>query len=181
MHGRLAYKKSEAEALSKLVSLNEKYKSIGRLKHMKEVLEFKIATEARTLEEEKALLKRLGDVEAELKEAIAAQKLRGKSMLVEKDIAELTKREEELNAAIAEANKQIDELKLRLGAATRPRRAHRNVRREPNAAAPLTVSMEDIAIIKTKKGKQQNSDSGSAVAAGSGSDSNNGQPAQASK
>ncbi|MEM0074644.1 MAG: hypothetical protein QXX70_01980, partial [Candidatus Micrarchaeaceae archaeon] len=68
MRGRLAYKKSEAEALSKLVSLNENYKSIGKLKHMKEVLEFKISTEARTLDEERTLLKKLGYLEAQLKD-----------------------------------------------------------------------------------------------------------------
>ncbi|MEM0147230.1 MAG: hypothetical protein QW091_02660 [Candidatus Micrarchaeaceae archaeon] len=154
MRGRLAYKKSEAEALSKLVSLNENYKSIGKLKHMKEVLEFKISTEARTLDEERTLLKKLGDLEAQLKDAIASQRLRGKARLVDEDIAELKKKEEELSNDIANTNTRIDELKLRLGAATRPRHEHR--RHEPSVATPLTVSIQDIAIIKTKKGKQTN-------------------------
>ncbi|MGC8676369.1 MAG: hypothetical protein ACP5T3_02540 [Candidatus Micrarchaeia archaeon] len=127
---------------------------------MKEVLEFKISTEARTLDEERSLLKRLGDVEAQLREAIASQKLRGKAQLVEQDIAQLTKREEELNAAIAETGKQIDMLRAKLGVATRPKR-ERQHRQPQSAAAPLTISMQDIAVIKTKKkanAKEQNAD-----------------------
>ncbi len=144
---RLAYKKSESEALKKLVELNDKYKNIGRLKHAKEVLEFKISTEARTLDDEKALLRRLGEIEAQLKEAFESQRLRNKAELVEKDVAELQKDIEELDKSINEANAKIDELKQKLGVFVKKER------KKPAPVVQQSISLEDVAIIKKKKSK----------------------------
>ncbi len=144
---RLAYKKSESEALKKLVELNDKYKNIGRLKHAKEVLEFKIATEARTLEDEKALLRRLGEVESQLKEALESQRLRNKAQLVDKDIEELQKSIESLDKSVAEADAKINELKQKLGMFVKKER------KKPAPVVQQSISLEDVAVIKKKKSK----------------------------
>jgi len=154
LKGRLEYKKSEEEALAKLVGLNDAYKNIGKLRHMKEVLEFKISTEARTLDDEKALLKRLEGVEAQLNEAIAASRLKKKAELVHKDVEELEKGMEEANKEIDAINKQIAELKSKLaGTRHKPEQRRRRVQ-----APPVEISLQDIAIIKTKKNKNGNAE-----------------------
>ncbi|MGC8547996.1 MAG: hypothetical protein ACP5MC_03305 [Candidatus Micrarchaeia archaeon] len=158
LKGRLAYKKNESEALSKLVEMNDKYKEIGRLKHLKEVLEFKISTEARTLDEEKALLKKLGDVETRFKEAITSQRLRKKAELVEQDIAQISKSIDETSAAIEQANKQIDELKEKLSAFTKPSMKPKHKQQAPSNPEPFKINLADIAVIKTKKKQGQNGD-----------------------
>ncbi len=158
LKGRLAYKKNESDALSKLVEMNDKYKEIGRLKHLKEVLEFKISTEARTLDEEKALLKKLGDVEARFKEAITSQRLRKKAELVEQDIAQISKSIDETSAAIDQANKQIDELREKLAALTKPSSRPRRKQQAPSSPEPFKINLADIAVIKTKKKQGQDGD-----------------------
>ncbi|MGC8628883.1 MAG: hypothetical protein ACP5T4_01585 [Candidatus Micrarchaeia archaeon] len=116
---------------------------------MKEVLDFKISTEARTLDEEKALLKKLGEVEAQLKEAIASQRLRKKAELVEQDIEQITQNINGLSLAIDQINKQISELRAKLE--INKQKKEKPKRERQSAPAPLTISLQDIAVIKNKK------------------------------
>ncbi len=155
---RLAYKKEEYEAVRKLVDLNtDRGKNAGRLRRMKEELEFRISTETATVNQEKELLKKLGSIQNELEEANKFYRLRKKTELVEKDIVGLSKVVDEQSVKIKEIDKTLDALFDRLRKSTGGARQHAHVEHEKkiNVKKPFEISLEDIAVIKKTGNKDK--------------------------
>jgi len=150
LRNKLRYKETEHEALSKLLAMNHENKSVGRLKRIKESIEFRIATEATTLNAERELIKKLGDINAELEGALKTYRFRRKAELVDKDIEDLRKRFDLIREQIKEGDKRLDDLYASLkeltGWGNRPIRKKHVKQQEP-----LEISLEDIATIKSKK------------------------------
>jgi uncharacterized coiled-coil DUF342 family protein len=155
MRRRIAYKQSEYEALSKLVTIQpEKTKSIGYLKRMKERLEFKISTEASSLSAEKELIRRINDIDAELDRAIKSYKLKKKLDLINGDLVDINKQIEEQEKKILESNKALDELYANLRSLT----GYKGGRKQSGERKPggrpqknAEISLADIAVMKEKK------------------------------
>ncbi|MEM3839215.1 MAG: hypothetical protein QXF01_01410 [Candidatus Micrarchaeaceae archaeon] len=152
---RLSYKLAEKAAISKLASMSKNNtKEIGYLRRKKENVEFRIATEAFTLEAEKELIRKKNEIEAQLNEAIKGYRLKRKIDYINKDIEELTKNISDIEAKIAEVDKKLDELYGELrkitGHTKRPRAGPRPERRQQEPK-PAEISLADIAIIKDKK------------------------------
>ncbi len=153
----------EYEALSKLSSMNTESVNIGRLRRMKESLEFKISTEAHTLNSEKDLIRKLNAIEEDLGKAIKIFKMKKKLNFIVGDIAQLKKEIDEYDKKIEESNKKLDELYGELRSLTefkrptrRPERREHEHQKEPKA---MNISLEDIAVIKKKKNGNSQSDS----------------------
>ncbi len=138
--------------------------NIGRLRRMKETLEFRISTEAHTLNSERDLIRKLNVIEEDLNGAIKVFKLKKKLNFIVGDVAQLKKEIEELDKKIEESNKKLDELYNELRSLTdfkRPpkrfeQRKERDHNNEPKA---MSISLEDIAIMKPKKNSNNKPDS----------------------
>ena len=128
------------------------------MRRKKEQLEFRIATEAFTLEAEKDLIRKKAEIEEELGYALKSFRLRKKLEFINKDIEELTKRISEAEAKIKESDKKLDDLYSNLrsisGEARRRQRPERPHQREQPKVQE--VSLADIAIIKEKKEDRDN-------------------------
>ncbi len=159
---RLSYKVAEKAAVSKLAEASkESTKEIGFLRRRKESLEFRIATEAFTLEAEKELIRKKNEVEARLNEALKSYRLRRKVEYIDGDIVELTKSIEQIEASIAEVDKRLDvlysELRRMTGEARRQRPRQERIPSEPRR---VEVSLADIAVIKDNKQRRSDGDDG---------------------
>lgn len=152
---KLQYKIADKAAISQLSEISKSHtKNLGFLRRRKEQLEFRIATEAFTLEAEKALIRKKSEVESELEEALKSYRLRRKLEFIEKDMVDIGKRIEELEAKIKESDKKLDELYSSLRAITgEARRAQRSDRpHQPrDQKKPVEISFADIAIMKDRK------------------------------
>lgn len=162
LRNKLRYKETEHEALTKLLAMPHDNVNVGRLKRMKESLEFRIATEAATLNAEKELIKKLTVINADLEDALKVYRFKRKSELVAKDIEDLKKRFEEYRVQIHDDDKRLDglyaSLKSLTGWGDRPQRPGpggseglQMKKRHPPQDAPLEISLSDIATIKNKK------------------------------
>jgi len=159
MRNKLRYKETEHEALSRLLSLNHENKNVGRLRRMKESLEFRIATEASTLNAEKELIKKLSTINEELEDALKTYRFRRKAELVAKDIDDLKKRFEVYRVQIPEDDKKLDglyaSLKSLTGWGDRDKAGARGgapiKKKHAPQQEPLEISLSDIATIKNKK------------------------------
>lgn len=150
---RLAYKLAEKEAIAKLATMSKKStKNIGYLRRKKESLEFRISTEAYTLEAEKDLIRKKNEVEAELQQAIDSFRLKRKAEFVASDIDDLTKKIESTNLELQELEKRLDVLYNGLRRQRAPPR-----QRKPQEQKSAEVSFADIAIIKDKKEDKKSS------------------------
>ena len=155
VRSKLRYKQAEHEALSKLLNMAPTAgKNVGRLRRMKESIEFRIATEATTLNAEKELIKRLSAINEELDEALKTYRSKRKAELVAKDVVELKQRFDTLREQIRVVDTQLDALYAKLreetgwGSAGRsPVEKKKHVKQQE----PLEISLEDIATIKSKK------------------------------
>jgi len=138
---------------------------ISKLKKMKNVLEFKIATEATSLAAEKSLVRKIEEVNAELQQEYKKVRLKRKSELIKRDIEEYKKSIDSLGKEISNYDKKLDDLyakiKERLGIKKMYKENKRNVKpqfkqkREREQQQPaMNVNLEDIAIIKKKKKEQ---------------------------
>ena len=114
---KLAYKEAENVAIAKLLVMekgkdenNEKRRKIGYLKRLKNKLEFRISTEAKSLSEEKELIRKIEETNKELNDAYKSIRLERKSEFIKKDIEDYKKVITELEAKITESDKQLDEL-----------------------------------------------------------------------
>ncbi len=164
MKRRLAYKMAEKEATAKMVAQGRKStKNIGYLRRRKENLEFRISTEAYTLEAEKDLIRKKSKIDEELNEAIQSYRMRRKAEFVEGDITELTKGIEEANKSLEEIEKTLDLLygELRKINGERRRSTEHRERKKQEQPKPVEVSLADIAIIKGRKNdkKEEKDDS----------------------
>lgn len=155
---RLSYKLAEKAAMAKLAAMSkDNTKEIGYLRRRKESLEFRIATEAFTLEAEKELIRKKNEIETQLNEALKSYRLKRKVQYIDKDIEELTKNISEIEAKIAEVDKKLDELYSNMRKMTgqmrreRPRPERKSM--EPRQAE---FSLADIAVIKDNTASKRN-------------------------
>ena len=151
---RLSYKIADKAAISQLSEISKSNtKNIGFLRRKKEQIEFRIATEAFTLEAEKDLIRKKAAIDEELEHALKSFRLRKKLEFINKDIEELTKRMADSELKIKESDKKLDELYGALRAMTgEARRRQRPEMRKPREQQkPQEVSLADIAVIKEKK------------------------------
>ncbi len=151
---RLSYKIADKSAISQLSEISKSNtKNIGFLRRKKEQLEFRIATEAFTVEAEKDLIRKKSEIEQEFAKALKSFRLRKKLEFIDKDIVELTKRIDDSEAKIKESDKRLDDLYSRLRAATGE--ARMKPKREGNWKRDRQklqdVSLADIAVMKDKK------------------------------
>jgi uncharacterized coiled-coil DUF342 family protein len=155
LRSKLNYKQEEQAALSKLSVMHSAPKNIGRLKRMKSSIEFRIATEASTLEAERELIKKLNEINKELEEALNAYRFKRKVELVAKDIDEIGKALESYKNQVVEVDRRLDELYAKLRGLTgwkrKPNERHEKPRRASNHDEPFEVSLEDIATIRKKE------------------------------
>ncbi len=161
----MGYKEAESQAISKLLTMeherdknNEKRRKIGQLKRLKNRLEFKIATEASSLSEEKDLIRKIDEINKELSEAYKSIRLERKGEFVKGDIEEYRKRLTELEAKIAETDKVLDGLYERLRkilGIRRERKEERQRKRMQPKPQIQEINLEDIAVIKKKEKKQE--------------------------
>ncbi len=152
---RLSYKIAEKEAISKLASIShESTKEIGFLRRKKERLEFRIATEAFTLEAEKDLIRKKNEIEEELNKALKSFRLKKKAEYINKDIESLNAAIDKLEAQVTEVDKRLDELYSNLrrisGQQRKRPRPERRPRETGEAPKPQEFSLADIATIKDK-------------------------------
>ena len=154
---RLAYKIADKAAISQLSDISRTgTKSIGFLRRRKEQLEFRISTEAFTLDEERELIRKKGEIEAELAQALKSFRLRKKLEFINGDIESLTKRIDESEKKIKESDKRLDELYSRLREMTgEARRRLKPEKKARDQAKPREVSLADIAVIKERKEDKQ--------------------------
>lgn len=156
VRSKLRYKQAESEALTKLLTMAPGGgKNVGRLKRMKESIEFRIATEATTLSAEKELIKRLGALNEELDEALKTYRSRRKAELVAKDVVDLKQRFDTLREQIVATDAKLDALYAKLreetGWGVARTTAHVEKKKHIKQQEPLEISLEDIATIKSKK------------------------------
>jgi outer membrane protein TolC len=155
---RLSYKLAEKEAMAKLAAMSkDRTKDIGYLRRRKEKLEFRIATEAFTLDAEKELIRQKNAIEEELNKAIKSFRLKRKVEFIDKDIEQLKAEIEKLEVQINEVDKRLDELygNLRKLTGQQRRRAMPPRERKEEPLRQPEISLADIATIKdkTKEGK----------------------------
>ncbi|MDE1850392.1 MAG: hypothetical protein KGH54_01200 [Candidatus Micrarchaeota archaeon] len=166
---KMAYKQAELAALSKLNLAKppeNRGKSIGYLKRMKERLEFRISTEASSLSTEKELIRKINDIDAELDAAIKSYKQRKKLDLIKGDIEDAIKQSEVIEKQILESNKALDDLYGKLRSLTGysgergggDRRNGGGERRPSKPQKQQEISLADIAVIKDKKNGNSESD-----------------------
>ncbi|MGC8586219.1 MAG: hypothetical protein ACP5K5_01580 [Candidatus Micrarchaeia archaeon] len=127
-------------------------KKIGYLKHQKRRLEFRVSTEATSLSDEKELVRKINEIDAELNEAFSIIRLERKIELMKKDIENYRNELSKYNAEIAEKDSKIDALYteirklLKLGRwQNKPR-----VEKQHRAMPVQEINLEDIAVIKKK-------------------------------
>ncbi|GEM_PF-479056 len=152
---KLAYKLAEREAIAKLAVTNKKStKNIGYLRRKKEALEFRISTEAFTLNAEKELIRKKQEIEEELQEAINSYRMKRKAEFVAGDIIDLNKKIEETNLGLQELEARLDVLYDGLRKQRAPPRQKKQEQHQPHQVQE--VSFADIAIIKDKKEDKKN-------------------------
>jgi uncharacterized coiled-coil protein SlyX len=148
---RVGFKKAEQSAILKLLENNKEEKKIGYLLRLKEKLEFKISTEASTLEAEKELIRRINEVNEELDRAIKNKRLKRRAELLSSDIEELNKEIEEKEKLVKESEKKLDDLYDNLRTLLGKKRQKPKERRNP--PKQQEISLADVAIIKDKTNK----------------------------
>lgn len=165
---RLAYKLAEKAAISKLAEASKgSTKEIGFLRRRKEQIEFRIATEAFTLEAEKDLIRKKNQIDEELEKAVKSYRLRRKLEFIEKDIEEATKKLAEYQEQLKLSDRRLDELydnlRKHLGERREKQRheryeKHGKHERKQDPQQPVEISFADIAIIKKRNGREEEQD-----------------------
>ena len=162
VRSRLAFKMASAETVSKIISMSytqeqyeEAVRKLHKLNGVKRRLDFRISTEASSLSDEKALIKKIKDVNTDLDDALHIVKLFRKRDLVKKDLDELNAELSKLNKQIKDQDTELDNLysSLRriLKVGERERAQQQTARRKEERPRNLEINLEDIAVIKKKK------------------------------
>ncbi len=149
----IPYKEAEAMAIQNMLGPNGGRDANGKvvyLKKLRKELEFKISTEASSLNAERELVKRINDVNAQLDKALEPLRLKRRLEMLKSDaerqkvvITDSTKQCMELDVKL---DKLYFELKKTLGINS----THNKTVRKPNKTnnATQTINLEDIAVIK---------------------------------
>ncbi len=151
---RLAYKIADKAAILQLSEISKSStKNIGFLRRKKEQIEFRIATEAFTVEAEKDLIRRKAEIDTELDRALKSFRLRKKLEFINKDIEDLTKKVDDSEARIKESDGKLDVLYSSLRAMSGEAKRRQNPDRKQQRQQPKLqeVSLADIAVMKEKK------------------------------
>jgi uncharacterized coiled-coil DUF342 family protein len=161
VRSRLAFKIASSETVSKLIDMSytqEQYEDAVRKLHklngVKRRLDFRVSTEASSLSDEKALIKKIKDVDVDLDEALHVVKLFRKRDLVKKDLEELNAELSKLNKQIKDQDTELDTLYsnlrriLKIGDRDR---TQQTVKRKEERPRNLEINLEDIAVIKKRK------------------------------
>ncbi len=162
LRSRINYKQSEGETIEKLLQMGNLSKNYGerqaklRMLHkQKQKLDFRISTEAFSLNEEKELVRKIKEIDLEIAEALRVVRLFRKREYIKKDMEEYTAQLKKLDSDIAESDKKLDDLYsnlrkvLKVNMRERPKPVPQ--KRERKRPEILEVNLEDIAIIKRKK------------------------------
>ncbi len=147
----LKYKEAELEALSKQSESAGRGPNIGRLRRMKDKLEFRISTETRSLGAEKEIIREINDIDSQIDGAIKIFRMKRRINFLKDDTVSLNKEIDELDKKIEENHKRLDDLYSELRSIDRSRRVHDE--RKPQRheeQGPMSISLEDIAVIKKK-------------------------------
>ncbi|MEM3841636.1 MAG: hypothetical protein QXN59_03010 [Candidatus Micrarchaeaceae archaeon] len=158
---RIMYKQAEGAAIEKFLEKErksgegeKKKRKIGYLRRVKSELEFKVATEAGSLAAEKALVRKIAEVNAELNEALKSVKMERKSGLIKEDIKEYTEKLQELNKKVLDMDREIDGLYRDLRKSLNiPYDKTKNGQQKPERRPQpklVEINLEDIAVIKRR-------------------------------
>jgi uncharacterized coiled-coil DUF342 family protein len=169
------YKSYEAKALRTI--LKDKVRIDTRaLRRKLNYLDFKVQTEATTLQLERQLMKEIKKTQREIDDAATDEKQFRKLSYLESDIRECEKEMNQLEHELQETNKEISELdtmsreeskkraseeraKKRMGEREKKRKeTHEAVKKEEEpfmTKLEPTVTLEDICVIKKKEGKSK--------------------------
>ena len=154
---RLEYKQSELVAITGFLE-SEKAKQDpkkGReLKRMKNMLEFKLSTEAKmSLTAERDIVRKINDISAQLDDFYKVVRLERKQGFIKGDIEQYKKELEELEKNVTGLDAKLDdkyrELKHLLGIDER-RMAKPKPKRHAMPIQVQKINLEDIAVIKKK-------------------------------
>jgi uncharacterized coiled-coil DUF342 family protein len=162
---RLGYKEEEFAALQHLVTLNkekdkdgEQAKRYNYLRRLKNRLEFRISTEAGSLQKEKEMIREISEINQELAALGVAVRMERKLSLVKGDIEECKVKLTELEPKIVEIDGKLDamytDLRKKLGITKRPlpeRKPERRMDRPRPQPRDEEINLEDIAVIKKKE------------------------------
>jgi uncharacterized coiled-coil DUF342 family protein len=136
----------------------EQAKRYNYLRRLKNRLEFRISTEAGSLQKEKEMIREISEINQELAALGVAVRMDRKLGLVKGDIAECKTRLAELEPKIVEIDAKLDmmytDLRKMLGITKRPVVERKPVRREDRPRPQPRVeeiNLEDIAVIKKKE------------------------------
>ncbi|MDE1833423.1 MAG: hypothetical protein KGH58_03325 [Candidatus Micrarchaeota archaeon] len=164
---RLSYKEAELAAIDKLLKMERDpvkeeaaRKRFGYLKKMINKFEFRISTEAKSLNEEKELIRKINEMKAELNDSLKFVRMERKLELVKKDIEMFKTGLMDTDKAIAELDVKMDaryvDLRKSLGIGSyqsgKPSRPQQHRKKAPQSPPSQEVNLEDIVVIK-KKGK----------------------------
>ena len=166
---KLSYKEAESAAIAKLLEIEKqkgtseaKKRKIGHLKRMKQRLEFKISTEASSLAAEKDLVRKIGEINAELDDAYKVIRLERKAELVKGDLEECRTNIDQFSKQVAEMDKKLDELygKIRrlLGREGFAAKQQMPQRQKKQVQQSQEINLEDISVIKKKPAKKVESE-----------------------
>jgi uncharacterized coiled-coil DUF342 family protein len=166
---RLNYKVAEKAAIAKLIEL-EKQKAkasqgreaLSKLKRMRHSIEFKISTESLSLAQEKSMVRKINELNAQIDESLKLERLERKRGLVGSDIETYQKALESVVKSITETDAKLDVLYSGIRKALgirkrRPKEAQQQQARgapRPQQKQNQEINLEDIVIIKKKEGKQ---------------------------
>ncbi len=154
----MSYKEEEHKAIAELLNshqkeLEESRRSIGKLKRMKRGLEFAIETEASSLEKERALIRKIKDVNAKLDDALMFVRLERKMNNIGGDIESYKAKMGETSKKVKEYDSTLDELYAKLRSVLNIKRSKEQKQAKKERQAPKqfpTINLEDIAVIKRK-------------------------------
>jgi uncharacterized coiled-coil DUF342 family protein len=173
---RLGYKEEEFAALDKLVTMNKEKdkdnaaeKRYNYLRRLKNRLEFRISTEAGSLQKEKEMIREISSINQELASLSATVRMDRKLGLVKGDIVEAKAKLAELEPKIVEIDTKLDlmyaDLRKMLGITKRPmppepqyrpRQREREEGRPRQQPKQEEINLEDIVVIKKKGGDKEN-------------------------
>lgn len=153
--GIIANKEAEIVAITKLVEIEHKKGSfnIRQLKRLKEKFEFKLSTEARSLTDEKELIRRIGEVDSKIDYAYRIMRLKRRSELLAGDIVRYKAELEELRKKIKEAEATFAAANAHARAAAQHDQYKRSRHSTEQREKPAGINIEDIAIIDKRSSK----------------------------
>lgn len=148
----MAYKETESKAIATMLGPNGGREANGKIVYLKKLrkqLEFKISTEASSLNAERELVKRINDVNVQLNEALAPLRLKRRLELIKADVERQKVVETNSTKECMEIDTKLDklyfDLKKTLGISSERKAVHKS--NKANTASH-TISLEDIAVIK---------------------------------